>query len=560
MTGPFRGGADNGHEDVLPQRVREHLERDFQIEGELGRGGMATVWRARRLSDGNLVAIKVLRPVLAEAVGSKRFLREIQIASNTKSPHLVPLQESGESSGLPYYVMPLIEGESLRARMMREHQLALGEVVRIGREIALALAALHRDGIVHRDVKPENILLRNGRDVQVADYGIARAVTLSTTEDITSTGIVVGTPAYMSPEQAGGDPVDARSDQYSWGCVLHEMLLGVPPFHGLTSTSIIARHRHDPPPSLRSVRPSVPESLEAVIHRAMSKNPADRFASIDDAIAALDAVDLKKLESLSVRARRKRQARSVALTGIVLIAGILAVRSALRPALDSDRYAFLPLRTADSALLAETERVSGLIRDALEDIEPERWVSHDANGARDDVSTVDERRAESIARRAGVRYYVTGNVASQPGHSDSVQVSVALHDLVGADDTTIVMTGARAALNNVALAAAVGLLPRLTGLEQQVHPASLIGRSPVVISNWLTGEREYRSSKFRSAYTFLSRAVAADSSLAPAAIRGATAAAWLNDERSALQLVLLAQQHRAMLTTRQAAFAEALKQ
>ena len=262
MSGPLSYVTGSSAEDVLPTRVRQHLEREFEIVGEVGRGGMATVWRARRRSDGNDVAIKVLRPVLAEAVGSKRFLREIQIAASTKSPYLVPLQESGESGGLPFYVMPLIEGESLRARMIREQQLTLGEVVRIGRDIALALAALHRDGIVHRDVKPENILLRGGRDVLVADYGIARAVTASATEDITSTGIVVGTPAYMSPEQAGGDPVDARSDQYAWGCVVHEMLLGVPPFHGLTSTSIIARHRHDPPPPLRSVRPSVPESLE----------------------------------------------------------------------------------------------------------------------------------------------------------------------------------------------------------------------------------------------------------------------------------------------------------
>ncbi len=552
--------TDSEHEDVLPERLRIHLEGQFAIESEVGRGGMATVWRARRKSDNAAVAIKVLRPALAEAVGSRRFLREIEIAGTTRSPYLVPLEGSGQFGGLPYYVMPFVDGGSLRQRMLRDRELPIAEAVRIGRDIAAALAALHRDGIIHRDVKPENILLGGGREVLVADYGIARALTASTNEVITSTGVVVGTPAYMSPEHANGDPVDARSDQYSWGCVVYELLLGVPPFHGATSSAIIARHRHDPPPSLRTVRSTIPESLEAVVTRAMAKSPADRFASVDELLEALDRVDLGDLESVSSGARRWRRAATV---GAVVL-GTAAVAwfgwQWTHPPLDAGRVALFPLQSTDSSLKQDAARVSVLLRNALEDIEPQRWVDGTSLlAASEQGGSIDVQKASAFTRRARARYYVAGSISRQAGGADSVRVAISLRDLEQGLDTTVIVTGAGAAVSDVALSAVMGLLPRLTGLERQINPASLLGRSPAAVSNWLRGEREYRSFRIHSALGYLRRAVAADSSLAPAAIRGAMAAMWANDEREASQLLALAQRHREMLSDRQAAFAEALR-
>ena len=567
MSGPRPDESQGSREDVLPERLRAHLERDFAIEGEVGRGGMATVWRATRRRDQAVVAIKVLRPVLAEAVGARRFLREIQIAANSRSDFLMPLEESGQFDGLPYYVMPFINGSSLRQRMVRERQLPVGDVVRIGRDIATALSVLHRDGIIHRDVKPENVLLRDGHDVLVADYGIARAAEGVAPEELTSTGIVLGTPAYMSPEQAGGNQVDARTDQYSWGCLIYEMLLGVTPFHGATSQAVIARHMHDTVPSLRVVRRAIPDSLEAVIHRAMGKVPADRFPTFDALIEALDKVDLTHLESTTRRARAWRRVAAVAAGAVVLAGGAAAVRygwQLTHPPLDPNRVALFPLVAADSSWQSEAARVSTLVRSVLEDIEPQRWIDGASLLAVGEVATqLDERRKRALTRAAGARYYVASTVqhrtGTRAGSPDSIRVAVTLHDLEEDLDTTAVAVGAAAALPDVAMSAVVGLLPRLTGLEDQINPASVFGRAPVAVSNWLRGEREYRESRIHSALDYLRRAIAADSSLAPAAIRGAMAAMWIPDERESSQLVALAQRHRAMLSSSQAAFAEALR-
>ena len=203
------------------------------LERELGRGGMATVYLAQDLRHQRSVALKVLHPALAQALGPERFLREIQIAARLQHAHILPLFDSGTADGLPYYAMPYIEGESLRARMTRERQLDLPEALRISREIAAALGHAHAQGIVHRDIKPENILLTREGSVRVADFGIARAAAAAGVEKLTETGLSLGTPAYMSPEQAAGDDqLDGRSDLYALGCVLYEMLAGQPPFTG----------------------------------------------------------------------------------------------------------------------------------------------------------------------------------------------------------------------------------------------------------------------------------------------------------------------------------------
>ncbi|MGH7325549.1 MAG: protein kinase domain-containing protein [Candidatus Rokuibacteriota bacterium] len=274
-------------------RIGTALADRYLIEREVGRGGMATVHLATDLRHHRRVAIKLLRPELAAALGAERFLREIEIAARLHHPHILPLYDSGEVQGQLYYVMPFIEEEPLRERLRREMQLAVEEAVRIAGEVAEGLGCAHSQGVVHRDVKPENILFSGGHAV-VADFGIARAIS-GAEGKLTGTGLSVGTPAYMSPEQSSGE-VDARSDIYSLGCVLYEMLVGQPPFSGRSTQAVMARHAVDPVPSIRTVRATVPEVLERAIVKALAKVPADRFATATDFAEAI-----RRLERRAVR-------------------------------------------------------------------------------------------------------------------------------------------------------------------------------------------------------------------------------------------------------------------
>ena len=248
----------------------------YTLEREVGRGGMATVYLALDQRHRRAVAVKVLRPEVASAVGPQRFLREIEIASRLTHPHILPLYDSGEAGGLLYYVMPFVEGESLRDRLRREGRLPPQEARRIAHEVADALAYAHAHGVVHRDIKPGNILLESGHAV-VADFGIARALTEAGGEEITTSGLAIGTPMYMSPEQVAGGRVDGRSDVYSLGCVLYEMIGGSPPFGGPNATAIAARQIYDRPPSLSSGGNPVPAEIEAAIGTALAKTPEERF-------------------------------------------------------------------------------------------------------------------------------------------------------------------------------------------------------------------------------------------------------------------------------------------
>ena len=261
----------------------------YLIEGELGRGAMATVYRAHDPRHDRAVAIKVLRADVAGVLARERFAREIAIVARLDHPRILPLWESGafnRDDGTPvvYYTMPCVAGRSLRDRLDEEPQLPLAEAVAVAREVAVALAYAHAAGVVHRDIKPENILLEDG-GVRVADFGIARALDEASGDRLTTTGLVLGTPTYMSPEQGWGGPLDGRADIYALGCVLYEMLAGTPPFTGATSRAIFARHAAGQVPPLATVRPDVGSGLERVVLRALAKAPANRFASA----AALEA-------------------------------------------------------------------------------------------------------------------------------------------------------------------------------------------------------------------------------------------------------------------------------
>lgn len=269
-------------------RLNAALAGHYEIDREVGRGGMASVFLAQDIKHGRRVAIKVLHPELAAAVGASRFLREIETAAKLTHPHILSLHDSGERDGLLYYVMPYVDGESLRDRLTRVRQLPLEEALRITGDVADALSFAHEHGVVHRDIKPENILL-TGRHAIVADFGIARAVQRAAGDTLTGTGVTLGTPLYMSPEQASGEgEIDARSDIYALGCVFYEMLSGEPPFGGPTVQSIVAKHLTLDAPSVRTLRPSVPQRVDRVIGRALEKSPADRYQDASSMLRDLE--------------------------------------------------------------------------------------------------------------------------------------------------------------------------------------------------------------------------------------------------------------------------------
>src|SRR6476469_2006898 len=273
----------------LRAQLQAGLGASYTLERELGRGGMATVFLAQDLKHDRPVALKVLHPELAASLGPDRFQREIRFAARLQHPHILTVLDSGEAGGRLWFTMPYVEGESLRDR-----QLPLDDALQIARETARALDYAHQHGIVHRDIKPENILLTRDGSTLVADFGIARA--LAGDEHLTQTGLSMGTPAYMRPEQASGDKnIDARTDVYSLGTVLYEMLAGEAPFTGPTTQAIIARRLTEPVPSVRRLRPNVPESVDEAIRRSLAPIPADRFGSVAEFARELLGVALAYL-------------------------------------------------------------------------------------------------------------------------------------------------------------------------------------------------------------------------------------------------------------------------
>ena len=285
--------------------LEDHLSNRYRIQREIGRGGMGVVYLAEDAKHKRPVAIKILQANLTAVLGPDRFLREIDFAARLQHPYILPVYDSGDAGGLLYYVMPFVEGDSLAGRIRRERQLPVEEAVKIACEVADALAYAHDRGVVHRDVKPDNILLSDGH-VRVADFGIARAIRQAGGERLTRTGLALGTPAYMSPEQAAGDDsLDGRSDLYSLGCVLYEMLAGQPPFTGPDLRAVLARHASDPVPPLRSVRPTVTADLEAAVIRALAKAPADRFANAGQFAAGLARVSSAPTTAVRTRVGKR---------------------------------------------------------------------------------------------------------------------------------------------------------------------------------------------------------------------------------------------------------------
>ena len=408
-------------------RLQAALTGRYTIEHELGRGGMATVYLAQDLKHGRPIALKVLRPELAAALGPGRFLREIEIAARLTHPNILPLHDSGEAGGLLYYVMPYVDGESLRSRLAREGPLPLDRALEIAREVASALGYAHEHGVVHRDIKPENVLLESGHAV-VADFGVARAVWELAGDRLTETGIAVGSPAYMSPEQAGAEErLDGRSDIYALGCVLYEMLVGEPPFTGPTPRAVAAKHLRQSVPSARITRPGVPAAVDRVIRTALAKVPADRFSDAAHFAAALAACAGQPGRRLAPRRW----------TGVVVAAALTVAVGRWAWA----RWSGSPSLPVPAARLDPTH-VAVLY---FEDLSEGRTLRHVAGGLTEDLidqlGQVDALRVisssgvaayrersvplDSIARTLGVGTIVTGSVGRS---ADRLRVAVRLID------------------------------------------------------------------------------------------------------------------------------------
>ena len=406
-----------------PQPLGAALADRYTIERELGSGGMATVYLAHDLRHGRQVAIKVLRPELAAVLGAERFLREIQIAAQLNHPHILGLidsgtfpSEDGDPKGRLYYVMPYVEGESLRSRLEREPQLPLEDALSIAREVADALGYAHSRGIVHRDIKPENILLSGGHAV-VADFGIARAVGTSGGTKLTETGMALGTPAYMSPEQSLAQDVDGRTDIYALACVLYETLVGEPPYTGPTAQAIIARRLSEPVPSVRVVRDAVPVSVEMAIHKALARTPADRFVTASQFVEALTAPVPKTREGrrLLPRSRGARLGLAAVVVLVIAAGGWLGVRlrgPAFPPS--ASMIAVLPILSdhADSGLSALGRNLVVLLSSSLDGVGGISTANARAVLGNSEASRSDQYPANAIAlgRHFGAGSVLTGSL------------------------------------------------------------------------------------------------------------------------------------------------------
>ena len=428
-------------------RLQSALANRYILERELGRGGMATVYLARDLRHKRPVALKLLHPELAFALGADRFLREIEVAANLTHPHILPLHDSGEVESLLYYVMPYIEGESLRDRLRRETQLPVEDALQIAREVADALAYAHGQGVVHRDIKPENILLYAGHAL-VADFGIAQALWQADCGRLTETGLAVGTAAYMSPEQASGArQVDGRSDVYSLGCVLYEMLAGEPPYTGPTAQAIIAKRFSDPVPSVRRLRAAIPPAVDQTITRALSPVPADRFATATELGRALLptatpsagtptvalALEARPGIPTAFPARRTRRGLTIiaAILGLGILIGLAVLFARPSSPMGDEEPKLLAVLPFENLGATEDEYFAdGVTDDVRGRLSTLGGIQVIARGSSTPYKKT-TKTPQQIAKELGVRYLLTATVRwkKSPAGSSLVQVTPELVDV-----------------------------------------------------------------------------------------------------------------------------------
>jgi tetratricopeptide (TPR) repeat protein len=516
----------------------------YRIERELGRGGMATVYLAQDLKHGRPVAVKVLRPEVAETIGARRFLREIRIAARLTHPNILSVHDSGTAEGQLFYVMPYVAGETLRDRIRREGQLSVEEAIRITREITEGLAYAHREGVVHRDIKPENILLEAEHPV-IADFGIARALQANWGEDISSARMMLGTPAYMSPEQVtGGGELDGRSDIYSLGCVLYEMLAGEPPFTGPSAQAIAAKHLQLPAPPLRPLRPNLPWFITSAVDRALAKAPADRFQNAQEFARAL------MLREVPGRARRRlvwQQSITGGLVALLVLLGVTVAvrqrnRATIQPGVGILLLPFEVTAPTSAGVQPDAPVPHVLFAQALEWLPGVRPI--DGSSLLDGATEwrkVPMPKLLRGARDLGARYLLTGVVLPQVSES-AAQISVDLY-VVGTGERLIRIeetsqTGSlEGPFARLALESVRALAPR-ERLNIGSRGALLTATSSASALGYLMqGQAKFSSGDYNGATVAFRRAVAADSGFGLAYHRWSVAEVWNHDFGGALRAV-----------------------
>jgi eukaryotic-like serine/threonine-protein kinase len=538
-------------------RLRAALSNRYRLEGEIGHGGMAIVYRAHDLHHGRDVAIKVVRPELTAPLGAGRFLREIHIAAGLQHPHILPLYDSGTADGILYFVMPYVVGESLRDRLLRERQLPLDDALRITQQVADALSYAHGRGVIHRDIKPGNILLSGyqprssspGWHAMVADFGLARALFASEGDDLTTSGCAVGTPEYMSPEQtAGEESIDGRADIYSLGCVLYAMLAGQPPFTGRTAQALAARHRSEQPPSIRVIRPTLPAGIDDILKTALAKVPADRFPTAQDLAARVDPAQWKPPPATPVTTARSHRALIFGAIASLLVMAGAALAAKLRhgaseaalPGLGVIVFPFEHMgggggRGGGGDSTASSVPEHQLFGQVLNWMPNVRGIDgSDAMPRHRPVPLLDDLLHS--ARSAGAKYLVTGTVATEgPVSQTSVEVySVANGERVSHDADTVTAASSEAVIGRLALRTYSSLATR-EGLNTAGQQAVLAATtSPAAAGHLLRAQGKFRQGDLDGAATDLHAAIQADSTCGLAYQRLGVVETWQHDYPAAL--------------------------
>ncbi len=516
-------------------RLKAALAERYRLERELGRGGMATVYLAEDLKHRRKVAVKVLRPELAATLGPDRFLREIEIAAKLNHPHILPLFDSGEAKGFLYYVMPFVEGESLAERLRYERQLAYDEAVRIAGEVASALDHAHKRGVIHRDIKPANVLLSGGHAV-VADFGIARAVSAAAEPGITEQGAVVGTPMYMSPEQAAGDTgeVDARADIYSLGCVVFEMLAGKPPYDAPTLQATIAQAVSGFVPDVRDMRPEVPTSVARTLERALAKSPDARFGTAAQFAAALQTGSPES---------RPQAAWRWALVGAGALFALLVAIWWLRPARlesvvasDAQVIAVLPFSTSGTGIEVLREGMVDLLSTNLDavggmrTVDP-RTVLHRWRQGSDD-GFLDLAGSLAIARELDAGSVLLGSVVEV---GREVRLTADLHTVAGERLARAVVDGPADSILALVDSLSLRLLREIWRSRRplpNLRVSAITSGSLEAIRAYLRGEQHYRHSQWDSAAAEFGTALDADPAFTLALVRLGQSVGWLQGHGS----------------------------
>ena len=545
--------------DDLPVRLKACLVDRYDVIREIGRGGWAVVYLATDRRHDRPVAIKVLLPELAAVVGTTRFLREIAVVAHLDHPHIIPLYDSGEVAGLPYYVMRYVEGESLHNRILREKQLSLEETVELTGQVAAALDYAHSRGFIHRDIKPQNILLAEGGPL-VADFGLAIALATTGGEKLTGTGLAVGSLQYMSPEQAAGTGrVDHRTDIYSLGCLVYEALVGEPPFSGRTPQAVVARHTLEPVPDLRVVRSTIPPEMEQAVKKALAKIPADRFRSASDFAQALRAGLAHPATAVRRPSRQRsltrRAAAALSLVGLLAIVALVLGRvdgGRGAPLPPSGSVAVLPFRFSgpvDSTVLTPAETVELLSTrltgsDVMRPVDPE-VVLRDWQSRRRSYESASDQEAIGAAAKLGADLALLGTVQAT---RSTIVLGGAIYSVAGGEPLYRVdgISGPPDSVVPLLDRFVISLLLQRVG-EGWRRLEALTADRLEAVKPYVAGLEQYRRGRYAAAAQAFERAVQVQPDFVLARVRLGQAYMAAGDIESALRVLDEAWEERARL-------------